>query len=485
MLPNKLARARKKFWKNSKGVSGILATIFMVLTVLFLYAHVYVFIQNENRRFEESIREANQMDIDYSSEKITISDVIYTAVGDQVHVQAKVTNNGPISVQMMTLWVVDTNTQKFGYNDTLDIDLDIGDTLNFAESNALIVTVEGASSSHKFTSWFITVRGNLISLEREPEDAPPSVQAFGVFSLDWFVFNYASETYPAPRTAGAISKTEDYISFFVKVTNNYNETMTIKSSSMLMLLIEWQEPLFYIVKEANYPKWTDIGWSFDTSAAHTGSRSAHADSGSNTLTSMDLDASDAMNITVSFWYRDDSIDDDDNAYLQFWDGSTYDNIFELGNTSPENTWHYYTVTTSDPQYLISDFCIRFDATGLDSGFLWEEDLWIDDVLITKNTGGGEVTLLSDDFESTTPISLTAYDDADPITVAPRSSATLAFAAATAGVTSWAWGSSLPIGIQNGNTPEGAVAMVALVFTMESNPTKIQAQSLPFRALVLN
>lgn len=92
-----------------------------------------------------------------------------------------------------------------------------------------------------------------------------------------------------------------------------------------------------------------------------------------------------------------------------------------------------------------------------------------------------------------PTSIIQYDGYDPITVGPHESVGMTFAAGYPGGTSWEWGNSrwpysqggLPIGIWEGDTPEGAIVMTALVFTMESEPDKIYAQSLPFQALVLS
>jgi hypothetical protein len=83
--------------------------------------------------------------------------------------------------------------------------------------------------------------------------------------------------------------------------------------------------------------------------------------------------------------------------------------------------------------------------------------------------------------SRSPPTITAYNDAYPITIDPHQSHILTFAAEFAAVGTWAWGYSWGI---SGNTPEGAIVMTALVYTMESQPTKIYAQALSFRALVL-
>ncbi|MGH9894024.1 MAG: hypothetical protein ACREA0_19000 [bacterium] len=137
--------------------------------------------------------------------------------------------------------------------------------------------------------------------------------------------------------------------------------------------------------ETDFSKWTDGGttdWDRATSQQHTGSYSANAGSADNDLTSDNLDTTGSSSITIEFWYRDDDIDNGDNIFLQLYNGTTYNNTFELGNTSPEDTWHFHTVTINNSggntQYFRSNLRIRFEGTSIDSG----ENLWIDDVKVT-------------------------------------------------------------------------------------------------------
>ena len=172
-----------------------------------------------------------------------------------------------------------------------------------------------------------------------------------------------------------------------EVTNIYNWYVNDTSFNNLLLPFDTHttnnplvaDELFNDGFEDGFGGWDFDNWALDTSQKHSGTYSAHAGGTSNDLISKDFDTSSAEAITVSFWYRDHGIDDGDNVYLQFWNGSTYNNIFELGNTRPEDTWHWYTVQTYDPRYLIEDFHTRFRAiNGIDSG----EDLWIDDLSVT-------------------------------------------------------------------------------------------------------
>ena len=137
--------------------------------------------------------------------------------------------------------------------------------------------------------------------------------------------------------------------------------------------------------ESNFDLWTGAGstdWDRTTAQKYSGSYSAHCGSSDNDLISDDLSTTGRSTILIEFWYRDDDIDDSDDVYLQLYNGSSYVNRLELGNTSPEDTWHKAEVTIqnsgTDAQYFRSPFRIKFEGTSIDSG----ENLWIDDVKIT-------------------------------------------------------------------------------------------------------
>lgn len=225
-------------WKNSKGVSGIIAAIFLVLIIFFLYANVFTFILIQNTSFQEVVSEVNQRDIDRSIEKITVSNVNYTVVNDQVRVEAQVKNDGPVSVQIITLWVIDTTTQKYGYNDTLNINMKTGDALNFTGSNALRVTIENSNPSDVFTSWFVTDRGSLIPLEKERGIIVAQLaKGIGYLTLEFEKFRYFTyestqklANYPNGTISFNIPKNE-YVAFGCYLTNLDPAKQTIRIDS--------------------------------------------------------------------------------------------------------------------------------------------------------------------------------------------------------------------------------------------------------------
>lgn len=128
-------------------------------------------------------------------------------------------------------------------------------------------------------------------------------------------------------------------------------------------------------------------WREDNSPVHSGSASAWATNGDEGYFTCDsLDASDATAIYVEFWFMKDDTDSTDFT-LYYYDGSNYDLIDELANNGNDDTWLHYSHKITDSQYFKFNFRIRFDAT-LGS----EENVWVDDVLIRKETQS------SDDYQ---------------------------------------------------------------------------------------
>jgi hypothetical protein len=179
--------------------------------------------------------------------------------------------------------------------------------------------------------------------------------------------------------------------------------------------------------ETDFSKWTDgdpppTNWDRTMAQAHSGSYSAHAGNSDDDLISDNLNTFGYSSIRIEFWYRDDDLDAGD-ASLQFYDGSAYDDKFDLG-TNPEDTWNKYDVTINnsggDAQYFISNFRIKFEATPINGG---GENLWIDDVTVTATLigtvsgGAGYVGQASSGGSNTSNFSLTASGQSRMLTIA--------------------------------------------------------------------
>ncbi len=117
---------------------------------------------------------------------------------------------------------------------------------------------------------------------------------------------------------------------------------------------------------------------------YAGSRAAWADGSANNLYGKTtLNTAPYNTITVSFWYKDNLIDADDNPSLCLYNCSTkawVTNVFNL-NLTTENVWTSKSLSytkASYPQYFGTNFGIRFRANDIDTG----ENLFLDEVKVT-------------------------------------------------------------------------------------------------------
>jgi hypothetical protein len=124
-----------------------------------------------------------------------------------------------------------------------------------------ILNASNLHNVHKFT--VITERGNSASYNY-PQETPyilPEVYYLGVFGVDWFYSKYASKQNPPEGSevidAAYIIKSEDYITFYMKVTNCFDRPCRIMSESFiaftsLALPQGSGESSFFIVQNVTY-----------------------------------------------------------------------------------------------------------------------------------------------------------------------------------------------------------------------------------------
>ncbi len=118
--------------------------------------------------------------------------------------------------------------------------------------------------------------------------------------------------------------------------------------------------------EGSWPpqSWTETGyWDKENNEKYDGMYSATFNGGygkSGYLTSFSCDTSDANAIYVDFWYRDGGCEAGE-LRLQYYDGSNWDTIYDLGSTSSHDQWFHFQHRITENQYLNSNFRIRFRA----------------------------------------------------------------------------------------------------------------------------
>jgi len=112
---------------------------------------------------------------------------------------------------------------------------------------------------------------------------------------------------------------------------------------------------------------------------HEGSQCAAARYGYDGAFTCDpLDAGDALALHVEFWYMKYGTESSDYM-LYYWDGSSYvlvDALDDNGEDYP--AWIRFSDDVTDTRFFVDDFRVRLVA-NMGSG----EDVWLDDVKITK------------------------------------------------------------------------------------------------------
>jgi len=176
---------------NSKGFSAVIGTVFMVLVMMFLSTSVFLWTLSQNTLYNQELKEKNQVELDRLNERVTASGVNYTGSGDVISVQVVLENNGASAVHITTLWVMDATINKYGFNNTLNLNLKPGDTICLACGNPVDVNITGATATDTFNSWFVTARGNTVPLEEEQSVIVAHLsQGIGSMALDFYAFRY-------------------------------------------------------------------------------------------------------------------------------------------------------------------------------------------------------------------------------------------------------------------------------------------------------
>ncbi|MHC4442009.1 MAG: CotH kinase family protein [Planctomycetota bacterium] len=136
-------------------------------------------------------------------------------------------------------------------------------------------------------------------------------------------------------------------------------------------------------------------WLQDTGTYARGAASATADKNNNgDLICNALDTNYATAVHVDFWYMKD---DTDLAELQlyYYNGTTYNSIVDLTTVGDDDVWLHYTDIITDGQYFGSDFRIRIQGIPNHN----TENVWVDDVIITKEISDADGDLVPDEIDN--------------------------------------------------------------------------------------
>ncbi len=134
--------------------------------------------------------------------------------------------------------------------------------------------------------------------------------------------------------------------------------------------------------DANWTGGGGSGWQEDISTYAHGSASAHAEKNyDGDFNCVALDTNDAATIHVDFWLRMNNIVGSYNPKLYYYNGTSYVDVCDLDTLGADDEWLHYTDTITDSNFFVPDFEIKFSAPL--SGGGPGRDIWVDDVVITK------------------------------------------------------------------------------------------------------
>ena len=235
----------KKIWKGrSKGVSTVIGTVFLILIIFMVSTNVLLWTFSQNALYTQAVKDENQNSADMLNENIVATDGSYSVSGDKVTVEATLENIGSTAAHVINLWVFDTTIQKYGFNNTIDslnLNLNPGDN----PTVSAVVTIPEVDQSHTFNSWFVTGRGNVVSVQAvatEVETVTWSNLAEGIGSL---AFNFTTFRYYDFNGSDLDNYPEGFptfrvphgatIAFGFELTNYspINETITFNGHSMM------------------------------------------------------------------------------------------------------------------------------------------------------------------------------------------------------------------------------------------------------------
>lgn len=222
----------------------------MILIVWTVASAFLFFTLNQNTSYNEAARDRNELDIARMSENIQALNTSYLVNSNGfVTVKAKMQNIGSSAIKLVNLWVHvvenpgGSNLDGYNFN-PIDITLQAGRSLE----QDFIVPVTGVSTSgsYAYSAWFITSKGNTITLKQVNTAeivVSQTTQGIGAIAMDFQDFRYY--TVNADRSlANFPSGTSGYlvttgtgtpVAFKVVFTNLNYQTMsniTLQSDSV-------------------------------------------------------------------------------------------------------------------------------------------------------------------------------------------------------------------------------------------------------------
>jgi len=257
LAPLRHRKKRVRLISDSKGFSSIVGAVFAVLVMMSLVSTVFVWSLSQNTLYNNAVTQTRQADLDRSNENIVANVTCLSLPPNTVSVNGTLENDGPLSTQIVTLWVIDTNptTHKTTYasKSSLSMTLKTGNVTTLSGPTAINVTLAN-SAADSLSCWFITGRGNTIyqnpmfnaniTIISNPSSTWALVaQGIGAFAFDFTSFKYynvivgsGSNPDRLVYSSGTNSYTipwNGYLAFSFNLTNYYpnKQNITVDGTS--------------------------------------------------------------------------------------------------------------------------------------------------------------------------------------------------------------------------------------------------------------
>ncbi len=141
-------------------MSSVVGAMFMILIVGVVASGYFMFTLAQNTTYNNAIRSNNQAQLVAMSESVKIpSPATYTQSGNNVQVSVTLRNDGPVNVQVQTLWVSSSATDYGFANLALNLKPGASQTIN-----QLVTSANGVLSASNCYGWVVTARGRTFEL---------------------------------------------------------------------------------------------------------------------------------------------------------------------------------------------------------------------------------------------------------------------------------------------------------------------------------
>jgi hypothetical protein len=151
----------KRFKHNKKGMSSIVGAVFMIMIIGILASGYFVFTLAQNSVYNDAVRSDNSITLMQMSESIKVpSAPTYAPSGSGVQVSVTLENDGPIGVQVKTLWI-ETDVNNYGF---APIDHYLSPGESWTPTPITVNPQSGAINSENCFGWIITGRGRTFEL---------------------------------------------------------------------------------------------------------------------------------------------------------------------------------------------------------------------------------------------------------------------------------------------------------------------------------